>query len=749
MKKLLVILALCMVLSVVLVACNNTDTSEETTPEVTTPEVTTPEATTPEETTDAIPEGTTPEETTPEATTPEETTPEDTTEPEPEIDPADPVFMIPGADMASSLVGNNCIGEVVTAEDGSYITVNTTANTPYDPWYLLPMVTADKGYVASHIAIKYRSAATNVNRAEIFVGSQGGPDGQGDNIAFDIVCDGEWQVVIIDLAQASKVLDGKIAYLRWDAFVGAEAADAPIDLAWIGAFNAPEYAYDYFVETTYTMRGNEPWSFDTVYLNSNMYFEQDGGAADKLAAINNTITINYGADHYELHERGWIGFTQEIAAFGYYIEGVTPIIYDDSFITRLDASDPVKGAGGEFAERFEIKANLAELTYGNYTVAIVAKLADGTVVVMYETIVEIKNLTVDTNTNFMVSIDFVNGKGPFNAETNDWAANYAGVGGVSTGKIDAAVDHKTNDKNGLLTFGGWCGVPGGVNRYVWSIDGVNWMEVVSGGKDGEPLEGYYNSLNTEEGMTSTKNGLFNTGAEITIDLSIFPAGAQGNVMIGAIPELNQNSVIVICELANVTVAPVVETVYYNGENGTFSVPANFETKFFVRGGAAGMTMTIANADKFTITATNFAGDPATLTAVDGKIVIEIPADWDSFELTIVNNNAEAAEVAISFEAPAAETSGLVMGENTVEVTVENYYCPGVDMTFTATEAGTYTFGGDAAFIWCVEKDEGFSTPWTVELAAGDTLTLNIGVDDVMAIEGGNGNVTIVLNITKA
>ena len=90
-----------------------------------------------------------------------------------------------------------------------------------------------------------------------------------------------------------------------------------------------------------------------------------------------------------------------------------------------------------------------------------------------------------------------------------------------------------------------------------------------------------------------------------------------------------------------------------------------------------------------------------------------------------------------------------MGENTVEVTVENYYCAGTDVTFTATEAGTYTFGGDAAFIWCVEKDEGFSTPWTVELAAGDTLTLNVGVDNVMAIEGGNANVTIVLNITKA
>ena len=614
-----------MVLSVVLVACNNnTNDPEETTPEVTTPEVTTPEETTPEETT---PEATTPEETTPEATTPEETTPEETTDPEPEIDPADPVFLFGVQDIVSTATGSPDIASAVASEDGTYATL--TNGTVGDPYFTFRGMNKN----ARYIAIKYRTTVEGAS-FNLFAGSTGNDaDGNGDMLApQNYFTDGNWNVAIVDLDPAEKVNEEwLLSFVRYDFYTAG--TEQSIDVAWIGAFNAPEYAYDYFVETTYTMRGNEPWSFDTVNLNGNMYFEQDGGAADKLAAINNTITINYGADHYELHERGWIGFTQEIAAFGYYIEGVTPIIYDDSFITRLDASDPVKGAGGELAERFEIKANLAELTYGNYTVAIVAKLADGTVVVMYETIVEIKNLTVDTNTNFMVSIDFVNGKGPYNAETGDWGTNYAGVGGVSTGKIDAAVDHKTNDKNGLLTFGGWCGVPGGVNRYVWSIDGVNWMEVVSGGKDGEPLEGYYNSLNTEEGMTSTKNGLFNSGAEITIDLSIFPAGAQGNVMIGAIPELNQNSVIVICELANLTVAPVVETVYYNGENGTFSVPANFETKFFVRGGAAGMTMTIANADKFTITATNFAGDPATLTAVDGKIVIEIPADWDSFELS--------------------------------------------------------------------------------------------------------------------
>ena len=742
MKKLLVILALCMVLSVVLVACNNTDTPEETTPEVTTPEVTTPEETTPEETT---PEATTPEETTPEATTPEETTPEDTTEPEPEIDPADPVFLFGVQDIVSTATGSPDIASAVASEDGTYATL--TNGTVGDPYFTFRGMNKN----ARYIAIKYRTTVEGAS-FNLFAGSTGNDaDGNGDMLApQNYVTDGEWNLAIVDLDPAEKVNEEwLLSFVRYDFYTAG--TEQSIDVAWIGAFNTAEYAAIYFmdelcVDTTDAAAGFIGWSFDGFYLNDNLYFAEDGNAAGKLEAQDKIVPINYGTECYNIGFRGWTSFQQNVTAFGYYITGTTGNVVFGEF--KQDRPD-LETAGIKNGCGFNITVPTYELPYGEHSVSIYAKLEDGTIVKLYEIVLNKINLTVDANTNFMVSIDFVNGKGPYNAETGDWATNYAGVGGVSTGKIDAAVDHKTNDKNGLLTFGGWCGVPGGVNRYVWSIDGVNWMEVVSGGKDGEPLEGYYNSLNTEEGMTSTKNGLFNSGAEITIDLSIFPAGAQGNVMIGAIPELNQNSVIVICELANLTVAPVVETVYYNGENGTFSVPANFETKFFVRGGAAGMTMTIANADKFTITATNFAGDPATLTAVDGKIVIEIPADWDSFELTIVNNNAEAAEVAISFEAPAIETSGLVVGENTIEVTVENYYCAGTDVTFTATEAGTYTFGGDAAFIWCVEKDEGFSTPWTVELAAGDTLTLNVGVDNVMAIEGGNANVTIVLNITKA
>ena len=94
MKKLLVLLALCMVISVALVACDNGEqpgeqttagtteaptTEEPTTEEATTEEATTEEATTEEATTE---EATTEEATTEEATTEEATTEEQTTEPD-------------------------------------------------------------------------------------------------------------------------------------------------------------------------------------------------------------------------------------------------------------------------------------------------------------------------------------------------------------------------------------------------------------------------------------------------------------------------------------------------------------------------------------------------------------------------------------------------------------------------------------------------------------------------------------------
>ena len=157
------------------------------------------------------------------------------------VNPNAPVAFIPAADMASSIPGSPDITDAVMSADGTYITV--TPGTAGDPYYQLPMMNG-KATVGAFVAIKYRSEATNAAKAEIFVGSGAGPSGSGDNIQFDLVCDGNWQLAVLDLTQATAVVDGVINYLRWDPYAGV-AADAPIDLAYIAVFGNYEAAFLY------------------------------------------------------------------------------------------------------------------------------------------------------------------------------------------------------------------------------------------------------------------------------------------------------------------------------------------------------------------------------------------------------------------------------------------------------------------------------------------------------------------------
>ena len=150
------------------------------------------------------------------------------------------VFHVPASDMAPSIPGSPGINSATLSADGTYVTIDSIGNG--DPFYQLPMLN-QKGYVVQYVAIKYRSTST-FTISEMFVGSGAGPTGQGDNIRFELICDGEWQLAIIDLSQASAVVDGIVNYLRWDPF--ASNADATIDLAYIAGFEteADAFAFD-------------------------------------------------------------------------------------------------------------------------------------------------------------------------------------------------------------------------------------------------------------------------------------------------------------------------------------------------------------------------------------------------------------------------------------------------------------------------------------------------------------------------
>ena len=170
------------------------------------------------------------------------------------LDPNAPVAFIPAADMAASIPGSPGVNGATMSEDGTYITIDTLNQG--DPYYQLPMLNG-KGTVASFVAIKYRTSST-FTASEMFVGSGAGPNGQGDNIRFELTCDGMWNLAIVDLSQATAVVDGVVNYLRWDPFAGA--ADATIDMAYIALFNSAEAAqmYDAKFADTYVNIVNIP-----------------------------------------------------------------------------------------------------------------------------------------------------------------------------------------------------------------------------------------------------------------------------------------------------------------------------------------------------------------------------------------------------------------------------------------------------------------------------------------------------------
>ncbi len=158
------------------------------------------------------------------------------------VDPNAPVFNFWPADMMTSLVdqvGRYDIESVALSGYGEYITITT--GTVGDPWYQLPMVNG-KNYVASYIAIKYRTGSP-VTKGNIFVGSGAGPTAQGDEIPYEMINDGKWHVLILDLSQAPAVENGVVNYLRWDMFTGGQ--NNVIDVSYIAAFHSEQAALDY------------------------------------------------------------------------------------------------------------------------------------------------------------------------------------------------------------------------------------------------------------------------------------------------------------------------------------------------------------------------------------------------------------------------------------------------------------------------------------------------------------------------
>ena len=290
-------------------------------------------------------------------------------------------------------------------------------------------------------------------------------------------------------------------------------------------------------------------SFDTFKMNGDLYFEADGGSGDKLAAIDNTIPVALGEAHDSFTFRGWIGFAQPIKTFGYVIDGEIFAIED--YNSCLEATEnTIKQLAGEHATRFAITIPTADLTTGEHTIGALMQLEDDTIVLFYEVTVVIEGLTIDETYPHHANIDWINYEPGMVVGVDTFSATGHSTLGAFTHTIDASVTELNILENATLTLGGWMGVDGGVNRYVYSVNGGEWMDAV-GGRDGEPLPGHYEGSGF---MDALKNGMFQSDAspasEIVADLSAY-AGQTVDVAFAA-----------VCEAEQLTIVPVITILSY-------------------------------------------------------------------------------------------------------------------------------------------------------------------------------------------
>ena len=404
MKKLLIVAALMLALVFTVVACTGEPTTdgttvadttvaenpteaptEDATTEAPTEEATTEEATTEEATTE---EATTEEATTEEATTEEPTTEEVTTE-EPTTDPADPLLLLEPEDLKElSGMGAPNVNQVAGCEvmtEGKKTFVRLTAAAGGDPY--LAFIPLGSDYtLPNYMAISYRT--NSAVEGQFFMGSGAGWTGAGDSFMVTWT-EGDWSFVVVDLSQTgvTSITDGKLTYARMDFFAGNTGEGEYFDVQYIGFFNTAEYADEYdfktnppYIEIDNADAGKVGHSFDTFYVNGEMFFEADGGAGDKLTAIDNTISFELGEAHDSLALRGWIGFGQAIDQFGYFVDNYEFVFGE----FRQDTEAGVLAAGGENASRFQIVVPLTDLGEGPHMVGFVVKLADGTIVRLRE-----------------------------------------------------------------------------------------------------------------------------------------------------------------------------------------------------------------------------------------------------------------------------------------------------------------------------------------------------------------------------
>ena len=150
-----------------------------------------------------------------------------------------------------------------------------------------------------------------------------------------------------------------------------------------------EYAYcqfdiheqDYKLAIDYDASSFAGSEFQQIYWNGAKFNNYEVGesplTALKTVLTNGEYVDDRGGNGKSLGLEGWVGFDQNIEAFGVMINN--DIIWDDAFSLGTDNAIKAEDKGGQYAEYYRVTADISR-QYGEYTVGVVAALADGTIV---------------------------------------------------------------------------------------------------------------------------------------------------------------------------------------------------------------------------------------------------------------------------------------------------------------------------------------------------------------------------------
>ena len=126
-----------------------------------------------------------------------------------------------------------------------------------------------------------------------------------------------------------------------------------------------------------------------------------------------------------------------------------------------------------------------------------------------------------------------------------------------TTKNGIQVYHGTSvNKDMQITLAGWACVDGGINKYVWSVDGKTWIDFPDQEKLGNATDAMIDNVigakvTISDREASKKNGNFKTGTcPLIADLSPY-AGQTVDITVAAVPESDTDTLVLLYYLSGI------------------------------------------------------------------------------------------------------------------------------------------------------------------------------------------------------